>query len=266
MPTVEARGIRQIYGRRGSERIVALDGVDLIIEKGESLGIVGESGSGKSTLARILTGLEQPTEGTVHINGTTLPSRGPAWRERRRQLQLIPQHAGGALDPRVTVERHLTEVIDAHNLAAERGERDRLVTESLTRVGLAVDHRRKRPRQLSGGQQQRVIIARSLLLSPEILFADEPTSALDLLVQRQIVGLLDDTCRGPERVFAIVTHDLRIVDGLCDRIIVMKNGKVVEAGDTKKLLSKPKHTYTQQLVAAVFDVAPQAMIETAEAS
>lgn len=266
MATMEVRGIRQVYGHRERDRVVALDCVDLNIDKGESLGIVGESGSGKSTLARILTGLEQPTEGTVLIDGERLPTSGRAWRERRRQLQLIPQHAGGALDPRVTVDQHMAEVIDAHGLAPSKADRDRLVIDSLLRVGLPAEHRLKRPRQLSGGQQQRVIIARSLLLSPEILFADEPTSGLDLLVQRQIVTLLNQTCRGPERVFGIVTHDLRIVDGLCDRLIVMKDGKVLEAGDTNTVLSAPVHPYTRQLVAAAFEITPNALADVGEAS
>jgi peptide/nickel transport system ATP-binding protein len=265
MTAIEARGVRQVYGRGPKDRVVALDGVDVAIERGESLGIVGESGSGKSTLARILTGIEQPHEGTVLVDSRQLPAAGRAWRERRRQLQLIPQHAGGALDARVTVERHLAEVIDAHHLAPDRATRRRMVTDSLERVGLAAEHCRKRPRQLSGGQQQRVIIARSLLLSPDILFADEPTSALDLLVQRQIVALLNVTCRGPERVFAIVTHDLRIVDGLCDRLIVMKNGTIVESGATDTVLGNPQHAYTRQLVAAAFETTPAAMTAIREA-
>jgi len=253
MALIEARALRKEYGRHANDRVVALDNVDVEIDKGESVGIVGESGSGKTTLARILTGLEQPSSGTVLVGGEPLPTAGHAWRARRRQLQLIPQHAGGALDARVTIDRHLSEVINAHHLAGSRAEQDRLITESLARVGLPPEHRAKRPRQLSGGQQQRVIIARSLLLSPEILFADEPTSALDLLVQRQIVDLLNETCRGPERVFAIVTHDLRIVEGLCDRLIVMKSGKVVETGPTESVLSAPTHPYTRELIAAAFD-------------
>ncbi len=266
MPTVEARGLRHVYGRSERDRVVALDDVDITLEKGESLGIVGESGSGKTTLARLLTGLERPTEGTVLINGKKLPSGGRSWRQSRRQLQLIPQHAGGALDARVTVERHLIEVIEAHRLAATRAERDRLVTESLANVGLPAELRPRRPRQLSGGQQQRIIITRSLLLSPEILFADEPTSALDLLVQRQIVDLLNETCRGPERVFAVVTHDLRIVDGLCNRLIVMKDGKVIETGETTTVLSRPRHAYTRQLVAAALGVTPEAIAEIGDDS
>ncbi|WP_432850515.1 ABC transporter ATP-binding protein [Amycolatopsis sp. CA-161197] len=265
MAAVEAHGVRQVYGRGLKDRVVALDGVDLTVQKGESLGIVGESGSGKSTLARILTGIEQPHEGTVLVNGRPLPTAGRAWRERRRQLQLIPQHAGGALDARVTMEQHLAEVVDAHHLAPDRAARRRLIADSLERVGLAAEHGRKRPRQLSGGQQQRVIIARSLLLSPEILFADEPTSALDLLVRRQIVDLLNVTCRGPHRVFAIVTHDLQIVDGLCDRLIVMKNGKIVESGPTETLLSNPQHAYTRQLVTAAFQTTPSALAAVREA-
>ncbi|MGW3952084.1 ABC transporter ATP-binding protein [Streptomyces sp. NPDC004752] len=258
MPTIEARGLRHLYGRKQRARTVALDGVDVTIETGESVGIVGESGSGKSTLARILTGLEHPTEGTVLVNGEPLPRGGRPWRDKRRQLQLVPQHAGGALNPRVTIGRHLTEVIDAHHLAVDRTERDRLVEDSLTRVGLLAEHRGKRPGQLSGGQQQRVIIARALLLSPSILIADEPTSALDLLVQQQIVKLLNDACRGPDRVFCVVSHDLRTIDGLCDRIIVLKDGKIVESGETDQLLSSPRHPYTQQLVAAAFEIAPDA--------
>lgn len=255
MATIEARGIRQVYGRRANEQVIALNGVDLDIDRGESLGIVGESGSGKSTLARILTGLERPTEGAIRIDGKEPPAGGREWRATRRQLQLIPQHAGGALDPRVTVEQHLREVIDAHELASGRAAKVKLIQDSLSKVGIPPEHRIKRPRQLSGGQQQRVIIARSLLLSPAILFADEPTSALDLLVQRQIVNLLNDTCRGPERVFAIVTHDLRIVEGLCDRLVVMKGGEIVESGTTDAVLNRPSHPYTRELIAAAFDTA-----------
>ncbi|MGW4728173.1 ABC transporter ATP-binding protein [Streptomyces shenzhenensis] len=262
MAAIEAQRLRHFYGRGDRDRVVALDGVDIAIDTGESVGIVGESGSGKSTLARILAGLEHPSEGVILVDGESLPRGGRPWRDKRRRLQLIPQHAGGALDPRVTIERHLTEVIDAHGLAAGRAERSRLVDESLTRVGLLAEHRYKRPGQLSGGQQQRVIIARALLPGPDILIADEPTSALDLLVQRQILHLLNDVCRGPGRVFCVVSHDLRAIDGLCDRIIVLKSGKVIDTGDTHTLLSNPQHPYTQQLVAAAFDITPEEPLES----
>jgi peptide/nickel transport system ATP-binding protein len=249
---IQASGIRRTYGRLGPDETVAVDNVDLRFEIGEAIGIVGESGSGKTTLARILTGLETPTAGTVLVNNRPIPSQGKAWRQRRREIQLIPQHSSGALDPRVTIGRHLTEVLDAHNICT-RAEQSDLIARRLADVGLAEQDLGKYPRQLSGGQQQRLVIARALLLDPPILVCDEPTSALDLLVQTQVVDLLKRTCCGPDRLFVIITHDLRMVDGLCDRLIVMKNGAIVEQGEAGALLNRPQHPYTNELVRSAFE-------------
>lgn len=252
MSAIHGQAIRRVYGRPGPDQTVALDNVDIDFELGESVGIVGESGSGKTTLARILTGLERPTAGTVLIDGRPFPTNHTLWRRQRRQIQLIPQHSSGALDPRVTIREHFTEVLDSHQLASKAGY-DRLIADRLADVGLEDQDLTKRPRQFSGGQQQRLVIARALLLGPSILFCDEPTSALDLLVQAQIVDLLKRTCQGPERLFVVITHDLRMVDGLCNRLIVMKNGAIVEQGHTNTLLTVPQHPYTQELVKSAFD-------------
>jgi len=252
MSAIHGQAIRRIYGRPGPNHTVALENVDLDFERGESIGIVGESGSGKTTLARILTGLERPTAGTVLIDGKPLPTNRAEWRRQRGHVQLVPQHSSGALDPRVTIREHFTEIIDSHHLAP-KATYDQLITDKLADVGLYDQDLSKRPRQFSGGQQQRLVIARALLLNPAILFCDEPTSALDLLVQAQIVDLLKRTCQGPDRLFVVITHDLRMVDGLCTRLIVMKNGTIVEQGPTNALLATPQHPYTQELVNSAFD-------------
>jgi peptide/nickel transport system ATP-binding protein len=252
MSAIYGQAIRRAYGRPGPNQTLALDNVDIDFEVGESIGIVGESGSGKTTLARILTGLERPTGGTVLIDGKPVPTNRAQWRRQRRHIQLIPQHSSGALDPRVTIREHFTEVLDSYQLAP-KGSYGQLINAKLADVGLEDQDLTKRPRQFSGGQQQRLVIARALLLNPAILFCDEPTSALDLLVQTQIVDLLKRNCQGPDRLFVVITHDLRMVDGLCTRLIVMKNGTIVEQGPTNTLFTKPQHPYTKELIKSAFD-------------
>jgi len=252
MSAIYGQAIRRAYGRPGPNQTLALDNVDIDFEVGESIGIVGESGSGKTTLARILTGLERPTGGTVLIDGKPVPTNRAQWRRQRRHIQLIPQHSSGALDPRVTIREHFTEVLDSYQLAP-KASYGQLIDAKLADVGLEDQDLTKRPRQFSGGQQQRLVIARALLLNPAILFCDEPTSALDLLVQTQIVGLLKRNCQGPDRLFVVITHDLRMVDGLCTRLIVMKNGTIVEQGPTNTLFTKPQHPYTKELIKSAFD-------------
>nr|WSY48846.1 ATP-binding cassette domain-containing protein [Streptomyces sp. NBC_00886] len=239
---------RTFTGPHGRRTDVITD-VSLRLEAGHTVGIVGESGSGKTTLARMLAGIDQPTSGTVRLNGRPLPRRGARRRESRRHLQLVPQHASRALNPRISIGRHLREVLDAHRIVPANAY-DELIAGRLVDVGLNGDDQAKLPQHLSGGQQQRVVIARSLLLDPQVLICDEPTSALDISVQAQIIRLLWERCRGSDRALVIITHDLRVARELCDRVLVMHRGHVVEQGPTQRLLTRPEHSYTQQLVAS----------------
>lgn len=239
---------RTFTGSRG-ERTHAVRDVSVRLEAGQTVGIVGESGSGKTTLARMLTGIDRPTAGTVLFDGRPVPTQGSSWRESRRDLQLVPQHASQALNPRISIGRHFREVLDAHRIVPRNGYED-LIAARLADVGLDRADQAKLPRQMSGGQQQRVIIARSLLLDPKVLICDEPTSALDISIQAQIIRLLWERCRGSDRVLAIITHDLRVVRELCDRVLVMYRGEVVEEGSAEHLLTEPEHPYTRRLLAS----------------
>lgn len=240
---------RDVSMRFDGSRHPALDSISLSFDRGEAVGIVGESGSGKTTLARVLLGLAQPTEGSVLLDGSPLPTSRATWRAARRRLQMIPQHASGALNPRVSIRDHFVEVIKAHRLAS-RAETEPLIKQRLTEVRLDAQLLDAFPRRLSGGQQQRAVIARGLLLEPDVLICDEPTSALDALIQDEIADLLASRAVSPSRLFFVITHDLRVAQKLCDRIIVMKSGKVVEDGPAATVLSSPTHPYTRLLLDA----------------
>jgi ABC-type glutathione transport system ATPase component len=246
VPLLEASSLCKRFSKDGPD---VLSDIDLVLEEGESVAIVGESGSGKTTLARILLGLETPSAGEVRVDGKRLPTSGAEWRRSRRDLQMIPQHATGALDPRMTIRGHFTEVIRAQRLTkAKDGEE--LIRARLREVRLDDDCLDRYPRRLSGGQQQRAVIARSLLVEPRVLICDEPTSALDPLTQEQIIALLAARCVSPSRLFAVITHDLRVARRLCSRILVMQRGVIVEAGEARAVFDSPSHPYTQELLAA----------------
>jgi len=240
---------RDVSVRFASNRPPALDGISLSFHKGESVAIVGESGSGKTTLARVLLGLIKPTDGVVLFDGSPFPTSNSAWRASRRRLQMIPQHASGALNPRVSIRDHFVEVIKAHHLSS-RAHAENLMTQRLAEVRLDPQILDSFPRRLSGGQQQRTVIARGLLLEPDVLICDEPTSALDALTENEIIDLLVSRAVSPSRLFFVITHDLRVAQKLSDRIIVMKSGKIVEDDAATKVLHSPAHPYTQLLVDA----------------
>ncbi|MEQ6900946.1 ATP-binding cassette domain-containing protein [Nocardioides sp. YIM 152588] len=245
-PWLVADGLSLAYGRT-----TVVHDVDLALGDGDTLGIVGESGSGKSTLARALLGLLPPSGGTVSFSGTPLGRLSRAERgEYRRSVQPVFQDGVETLDPRMTIGDSIAE-----GLRGGRAARDARVRELLADVGL--DPRshpglaQRRPHELSGGQRQRVGIARALAVEPRLLVLDEPTSALDVTVQARIIELLDRLRAERGLALVLITHDLAVVDRLCERSLVMYDGRVVERGRTRDLLTRPEHPYTRRLRAAV---------------
>ncbi|MFD0665820.1 ATP-binding cassette domain-containing protein [Thermocatellispora tengchongensis] len=232
------------YGGR-----VAVDGVSLVVRKGETLGVVGESGSGKTTLARVVMGLVVPDEGEVVVRGRAWspgPERGR--RPWRRAVQLVAQSPLESFDPRHTVERL---VGDALRGIVPRERRREEVVRLLDRVGLVASVAGRRPRELSGGERQRVAIARALGARPDLLVCDEPVSALDVSIQAQVLDLLADIQAEADTAMIFISHDLGVVHHVSDRVMVMKDGRVVEEGDVDDVFHLPRHPYTRELVAAV---------------
>lgn len=253
---IEARAIRKTFGGGagwwpGARRpVVAIDRVSMVLESGASLGLVGESGSGKSTLARILIGLETPTAGDLLWGGRRAADFTPAeWRRCWRRVQYVFQDALSALNPRHTVGEALGTPL-ATLLGLKSGERSRRIDSLLDRVGLPEAMSRRYPHELSGGQAQRVVLARALAVQPEGLILDEPVSALDVSIQAQILALLKELRRELGLTYLLISHDLAVVEQLCDQIAVMQGGRMVEQGPRDAVLRNPRTRYTRQLIAA----------------
>ena len=243
----------------GPARVLeALRGVSLTVRAGRSFGIVGESGSGKSTLARCVMALETPTGGTVQLGGRDLHAlRGADLRAARRDFQMVFQDPYGSLDPRQTIARIVAEPLSA--LAAphtpSRTEQCERAADALAAVGLRPSDLDKYPHEFSGGQRQRIAIARALITRPRLIVADEPVSALDVSVQAQVLNLMMDLQEQFGVTYLLISHDLAVVQHLCDDVAVMQRGQIVEAGAPGDLFTRPAHPYTQSLVAAVPQVA-----------
>ncbi|MEV0116062.1 oligopeptide/dipeptide ABC transporter ATP-binding protein [Streptomyces sp. NPDC050844] len=248
-PVLELRDLERHFAGRGGI-VRAADGVTLTVGKGEVVGLVGESGSGKSTVGRCAVRLDEPTGGTVRINGrdvTRLSRR--ALRPLRRNFHLVFQDPSSSLDPRMTVGQIIAEPLRLHGIAKGDAARAR-VAELLGQVGLRPEHADRHPHELSGGQRQRISIARALSVDPDLLVADEPTSALDVSVQASVLNLLADLQRDRGFGCLFITHDLAAVEFLADRIAVMYLGQIVEQAPTAELFADPKHPYTQALLSA----------------
>ena len=242
--------------RTPPQTVDALGGVSFAIEAGQRFGIVGESGSGKSTLLRILSGLDQPTSGTIDVVGRRLNgARHADLAELRKNLQIVFQDPMASLNPRMRIGEIIAEpLLNAANLqggvAVSRRERAELVAEMVHAVGLPGDTVDRFPHQFSGGQRQRISIARALVCRPRILVADEPVSALDVSVRAQVLNLLADLVEEYELTLVFVSHDLGVVRYLCDRVAVMQRGEIVEQGDTRAIYEHPSSDYTRSLIEA----------------
>ena len=255
-PLLQVHGLVKHFPVRGSlvgssAVVHALDGIDLEIGPGEQVAIVGESGSGKSTLARCILGLTRPTDGEIRFHGQEVTHlRGRARREFRRRVQPVFQDPDASLDPRWPIARTIREPLDAFGIGA-RAERDARVSALLDRVGLPGRFADRRPHELSGGQRQRVGIAAALAVDPELIVADEPVSALDVSVQAQILNLLAELQRDLGMAMILITHNLAVVEHICDRALVLYLGQLAESGPIEGLFGAPRHPYTQALMAAI---------------
>jgi peptide/nickel transport system ATP-binding protein len=249
-PLLEVDGVvKRFKGPRGARR-TAVDGVSFTLRPGETLGLVGESGSGKSTLARMVLGLGEPDEGTVRLDGAVW-SHVPERRRRpgRRTLQLVPQDPLSAFDPRWDVARLIGEALAV--AGTPREERRPRTVRLLEQVGLGERHLDRRPAALSGGQRQRVALARALAPRPRLLVCDEPVSALDVSVQAQVLDLLRELQASLGLAVLFISHDLAVVREICARVMVMREGRIVESGPVEEVFSAPRHDYTRTLLEAV---------------
>ena len=248
-PLLEVRDLVMHFGE-ARRPVRAVDGVSFAVNRGEVLGLVGESGSGKSTIGRSILKLIEPTSGAVVYDGTDLaPISQRAMRPYRRRMQMIFQDPYASLNPRQRVGAMLDEALATHGMHPGPGRAPR-IAELLALVGLAPEHASRYPHEFSGGQRQRIGIARALAVEPEFIVADEPVSALDVSIQAQVINLLSELRERLGLTLLFISHDLDVVEYLCDRIVVLYLGRVMEVGPARALSRAPLHPYTQALLEA----------------
>ncbi|MBW6400661.1 ATP-binding cassette domain-containing protein [Roseomonas sp. HJA6] len=263
-PLIRGEGLTRIFHRRGGflgrgVPMLALRGVDIAVNRGEAVGVVGESGCGKSTLGRVMLRLMAPSGGRVLFEDRDLATMGGAeLRALRRRMQMVFQDPYGSLDPRRSVGAQIADGMAIHGIAqgAEAAER---VAALLRQVGLDPTHAQRLPHEFSGGQRQRIAIARALATRPDFIVADEPVSALDVSIQAQVVNLLADLRAELGLALMFISHDLHVVRHLCDRVVVMYLGLVMEEGPAAEIFRAPAHPYTRALLAATPSMHHRAM-------
>ncbi|MFN3545959.1 MAG: ABC transporter ATP-binding protein [Mesorhizobium sp.] len=247
--------IKKGFLRRTVDHVKAVDGIDVTVRAGQTVGVVGESGSGKTTLGLALCRMIS-SRGAIRFAGREIDRLSfNDMRPLRSEIQIVFQDPFGSLSPRMSVSEIIEEGLRIHQPQLSADERDDLVVEVLNEVGLDPETRFRYPHEFSGGQRQRIAIARAMVLKPKFVMLDEPTSALDMSVQAQVVDLLRDLQKKHDLAYLFISHDLRVVRALANEVIVMRNGKVVEAGPSDEIFERPRTDYTRALIAAAFDLA-----------
>lgn len=249
---LKVKNITKVYNKK-DQKYKALDDLSFEVKRGEIFGIVGESGSGKSTLARQITRLENPTEGQIILNGKEITNlKGRELRNIYKDIQMIFQDPLGSFDPRLKIGKSIDELLKNKKIPPEI--RKQKIVELLNLVGLDEQYIDKYPKELSGGQCQRAAIAKALSTEPSILICDEVTSALDVSIQGQVLSLLKELREKKQMTYLFICHDLALVELLCDRVIVLNKGSVVESGVAKEVINNPKHPYTKLLLSSIFPI------------
>ena len=254
--------IKKGFFRKTVDHVKAVDGIDVTVRAGQTLGVVGESGSGKTTLGLALARMIS-SSGRIEFNGTDIGKLSfEAMRPKRRELQIVFQDPFGSLSPRMSVSEIIQEGLAIHEPKLSAGEREKRVIGALEEVGLDPSTRHRYPHEFSGGQRQRVAIARAMVLKPKFVMLDEPTSALDMSVQAQVVDLLRDLQARYGLAYLFISHDLKVVRALANEVIVMRNGQVVEHGPAEQIFERPQTDYTRALISAAFriETAPEGVV------
>ena len=243
--------IKKGFFMREVGQVKAVEEINLSVRRGETLGLVGESGCGKSTLGRTLIRLYEPTAGTIQFDGSDfLNLSGEELRKKRRDIQMIFQDPYASLDSRMTVGQIIEQPFKIHGLL-QKNEREARVKQLLELVGLKASHVNRYPHEFSGGQRQRISIARAVALEPKLIICDEPVSALDVSIQAQVLNLLKDLQERLKLTYIFISHDLSVIEHVCDRIAVMYLGRIVEVASRDELFKDPQHPYTQALMSSI---------------